>query len=40
MFNFNNADFYAGNGAGKTWGYTQKYAAVSLSQDLVNASND
>ena len=36
----NNADFYAGNDSGKAWGYTQKYAAVSLSQDLVNASND
>ena len=35
-----NAAFYAGNGSGADWGYAQKYAAVSLSQDLINADSE
>lgn len=31
-----NADFYSAD----TWGYAHKYAALSLSQDLVNADNE
>ena len=31
-----NADFYNAD----TWGYSHKYAALSLSQDLVNADNE